>query len=95
MAAWVLHPRVTAAALGAGTLDVDLVPPVRAGQSVQAELVDLQGAIRYVSCLDPPGAEAASLSFPLAGAPAGNWRVRVRVDGAESPLPGAPEVALP
>jgi hypothetical protein len=86
---------VTAAALGAGTLDVDLVPPVRAGQSVQAELVDAQGAVRYVSRLDPPGAEAASLSFPLAGAPAGNWRVRVRVDGAESPLPGAPEVALP
>jgi len=95
-AAWVLHPRVTSAALGAGSsLDLTLSPPVRAGQTAQAELVGPDGAIVYVSRLDPPTVDDVSLTFPLPGAPAGTWRVRARVDGAESPLTGAPQVVLP
>lgn len=96
VAAWVLHPRLVSAALDAGNaLDVTLAPPVRAGQTVQAELVGPDGAIVYISRLDPPTADATSLSFPLPGAPVGTWRVRARVDGAESPLAGAPQVVLP
>jgi hypothetical protein len=96
VAAFVLHPRVTAAALAAGpAINVTLAPPARAGQPVQAELIDANGAIVYVAHGTPPTAETAAFTFPLPGAPAGMCRVRVRVDGAESPLPGAPQVTLP
>jgi hypothetical protein len=95
VAAWVLHPRVETAAFGAGQVDVDLAPPVRAGQSMQLELVNAEGGIVYASRLEPPVAEVSSFIFPVLGAPAGTWRVRARVDGAESPLTGAPEVTLP
>jgi hypothetical protein len=96
MAAWVLHPRVVTAVVGGGnTLDVDLAPPVRAGQTVQVELVGLDGAIAHGIRLAPPVADTTSLAFPLTGAPSGTWRVRARVEGAESSLTGAPQVLLP
>ena len=40
-------------------------------------------------------AVTTSLVFPVTTAPAGTWRVRVRVDSADSPLDGAPTVTLP
>jgi hypothetical protein len=95
VAAWVLHPRLLTAVLGVGSvLDLTLSPPVRAGQAVQVELVGPSGALAFVARLDSPAADAAAISVPLPGAPAGTWRVRVRVDGAESPLAGAPQVVL-
>ena len=96
VAAWVLHPQmVTAALVAGGVLAITLSPPVRAGQVVQAELVGADGVLAFVGHLPAPAADSAGLSFPVTGAPAGTWQVRVRVDGAESPLAGAPQVVVP
>jgi hypothetical protein len=96
VAAFVLHPRVTAAPLSAGNmLNVSISPPVSAGQSVQAELIDASGAVIYIARGAPPAAETGTLSLPTTDAPPGTWRVRARVDGAESPLSSAPEVTIP
>jgi len=83
-------------------VSVTVSPKVAAGQQAVLELLQLAqpGAARLVSA----GAITAptdTLVFPVAGVPAGNYLVRVRIDGAESPLdldpsgaPVAPSVTL-
>lgn len=93
----VLHPRVardgggapqlaTVAIGGRHRVTVTVEPPVRRGQSAQLELLDADGLVRHrVSAQPFAAAFEADLRFEV-DAPAGQYRARVRVDWAESPL---------
>ena len=100
VAAFVLAPRVSAVTVsnrrGTGaqprsanlTLTVD--PRVRAGQRVVLLLNELVTGPRqpasFTFTAPPPASDTASVTVPVRGLPAGTYLVRLRVDGAESPL---------
>jgi hypothetical protein len=82
----VFRPTVLATAAGGGQIQVDVDPPVRAGQRAVLLLNDLAGttAHQFTRPLDP--LDQATISFAVTGVAAGQYFVRVQVDGAESPL---------
>jgi hypothetical protein len=99
--------QITVAPGGSGsppgeTVTVAVDPAARAGQRALLEL--LQVAQPTAARLIDGGvvaADTATLTFPIENLPAGTYLVRVRVDGAESPLaldpsgaPSAPSVSL-
>lgn len=82
---FVLRPTVTATATAdALTLTVD--PPVQPGQRVQAVLSPVGGGAGRVLDAPPVPAPTTELELDLVDVPPGTWLVRVRVDGASSPL---------
>lgn len=116
VAAFVLHPVIARRADDPSAYDITLnasggsptpdsmtvrvTPAVASGQRAQIELMR-GAAVERVVQAPAVTAPTGTLTFPLAGVPAGSYLVRVRVDGAESPfevdgagLPVAPEVVL-
>lgn len=83
-------------------LAVTVSPTVRAGQSALLELLQLaQPTAARLFSAGAITADTNLLTFPIAGVPSGDYLVRVRIDGAESPLdldpsgsPVAPSIAL-
>jgi hypothetical protein len=81
---------------------VGVEPTVRAGQQALLELLqisDPNSARLFASELIT--SDTNTISFPVGGAPPGNYLVRVRIDGAESPFdldpsgsPVAPNITL-
>jgi len=101
-----LRPEVSAVSADASTVTLTLAPPLQAGQRVGVQLSrlddagpDAQGVVSLV--LPPVTAPSASVPFPLGDVPAGNWLVRVQVDGVDSLLKmvgetyGAPALTVP
>lgn len=86
MASFVLHPRVTGAALAGAILSVDVMPATRQGQRAEVLLDQLgveKPAAHQLEC--PALVDAASiLQIDLTGVGPGIYAVRVRVDGVTS-----------
>lgn len=86
VAAFVLHPRITAITPGAGTFQVTVEPVVRAGQRTVLLLNNVTTGHAYTFEKAPQTADATVLSFAVSGLDAGQYFVRVQVGGAESSL---------
>jgi hypothetical protein len=89
VAAFILTPQITTPApinvARGATLTLDISPPVGRRQRVALLAGDQVITIPSRLPTDPP--ESSSLSFPIpADFPTGSFLLRVRVDGAESPL---------
>ena len=90
LVAFVLRPSITG--IGASdpqatvTLDVD--PPVRPKQRLTLLLNERSGDATgsYSFALEPPAGDLATVLFPIADVETGDYFVRLRVDGAESPM---------
>ncbi|MFD8262922.1 DUF4255 domain-containing protein [Streptomyces griseoluteus] len=105
-----VRPTVVRVTVGAADVQVELAPPLFAGQGATVSLNRLDtaatttapGELSFVVPPVRPGAPAlVSVDLPRSAVPDGSWLVRVRVDGVES-LPelvdgvyGAPAVTLP
>jgi hypothetical protein len=86
MASFVLHPRVTGAALAGAILSVDVMPATRQGQRAEVLLDQLgveKPAAHQLECLALVDA-ASILQIDLTGVGPGIYAVRVRVDGVTS-----------
>jgi hypothetical protein len=106
VAAFVLHPTITAAQ-SAANLQVSFTPPVGRTQRVVVLLDEVPSPAgrdprAYVLRVAPRAASdpatAATLSVPLAPVAPGSYLVRAQVDGAESPVsfdPAANAYAAP
>lgn len=110
VAAFVLHPTITATAsvtardvvnsatLCSGSITVDFAPKVGRAQRVQLLLNECDApdtrpsraysflAPKANGIIDPHQPDAASVDFSISGVQAGEYLVRVQVDGAESLL---------
>jgi hypothetical protein len=116
LAVFVLRPTISNISLpGASTLRLDIAPPVAATQRVTLLMNGLSGspapaytfdlASRFALSSLPPGPPPppiTTLDFHIAGVVAGDYLLRVQVDGAESPLHlgagntyDAPSVTIP
>jgi hypothetical protein len=101
LATFALQPRITQTG---GDFDIDVAgdvmtvgvdPGVEPRQTVTAELLTAEDVVAHTRMAAPRPSASATAVFDVADVPAGTYRVRVRVDGAESPLePGPPEVTL-
>lgn len=85
----------------AATLKVKVDPPVDPRQTATLELLDAAG-VAYTFAAPARAAPAAELDVPISGVKAGDYVLRVRVDGAPSPLdldasqtPVTPKVTVP
>jgi Pvc16 N-terminal domain len=83
------------------TIDVRVAPDVRKTQVATAELLTAQ-QVAYTFRAARRTSDTAVLSFAVSGVTAGDYLIRVRIDGAESPLdldanraPIAPKVTIP
>ncbi len=123
VAAFVLHPIITRTAgvydvavsnvQGTGTdprsadVGVKFAPAAGKDQQVTLELLTAE-AVMMTAPAPERTADADTITFAARGVPAGDYLVRVRVDGAESPLdfdtdpasptfnqPTAPRITLP
>ena len=98
LSVFVLRPNITNVDVpNAATVRIDVAPPVAATQRVTLLMNALSGTAAYSFDLPsrivlsslPPGPlppPITTLEFPVAGVAAGEYLVRVQVDGAESPL---------
>jgi hypothetical protein len=97
LSVFVLRPSLSNVVPGANTVRVDVTPPVAATQRVTLLMNALSGIAAYSFDLPsrivlsslPPGPlppPITTLEFRVAGVAAGEYLVRVQVDGAESPL---------
>ena len=89
VAAFVLRPRLTAAAAPDSThVNATLSPPVGKGQRAVLLLNTMPAATpaAYVFARPPAAADAATIGFELSGVPAGTYLVRVQIDGGETPV---------
>jgi hypothetical protein len=82
----VLRPRITAAAAGSTHVDVDVDPPLRQHQRAVLLLNEVAGSSGYQFANAIAGSDQTTVHFVISGVPAGQYLVRVQVDGAESPL---------
>ncbi len=85
----VVHPKITQFNMPDAThLTVDLDPIVGARQRVVLLLNSTSSSIplAYTFMVDPRTADTASLTIPLSGVTAGDYWLRVQIDGAESLL---------
>ena len=118
VAAFVLHPIIKKKANGeyeievtnlqgggndprSADLTVKLSPQIGTNQRVMLELLSDQ-TVAHLFAAAPLAADSDEITFPITGVTAGTYLVRVRVDGAESPLdrdednqPIAPRVTIP
>jgi hypothetical protein len=98
----VLSPTISAPAATSTTVSVTVVPTVGKLQRVELLLNQLGGPAAYHFQI-APDADTSSLSFPISGVPTGDYLIRIRVDGAQSPLDvdasdnlvGTPKVHVP
>lgn len=100
--ATVLSPTISAPTATAIAVSVNVVPTVGRRQRVELLLNQLGGtaAFQFQVALT---ADASAITFPIAGVPTGDYLVRIRVDGAPSPLDvdasgnlvGTPKVHVP
>jgi len=88
LVAFVLRPSLSAitASDPQATVSFDVAPPIRARQKAALLLNAQAGAEAYSFALDPPASDLAHVDFPISGVATGDYFVRLRVDGAESPL---------
>lgn len=86
--AFVLRPTITAASATATDVTVQVAPEIGPTQRVVLLLNAATGVLPASYTFVAPARTAAttSLTIPVSGVPAGNYLVRVQVDGAESPL---------
>jgi hypothetical protein len=91
-----LQPTITAS-FAAGSVTIGFTPSVGQNQRVALVLNQFDappGQSPRAFSFDAPArsspAPAASIAFPITGVPAGDYLVRARVDGAESPLAADP-----
>jgi len=117
LAAFVLQPVITqtggsfdvtvsdvqgaGAAPRSATIKVKLAPPVGERQTATLEMLNAQG-VAYTFAAASHLAGATQLTFAVSGVVAGDYAVRVRIDGAASPVqldasqaPVAPKASLP
>jgi hypothetical protein len=89
LVAFVLRPSLSSidASDPQATVTFDVDPPVRAKQRLTLLLNERSGDATgsYSFALEPP-ADATTVVFPISGVEPGDYFVRLRVDGAESPL---------
>jgi len=88
VAAFVLHPVITPVGASSADVTVTVVPKVQAGQRVILLLNELTGnaSAAYTFAPSPPVADTDTLKIPISGVKAGDYLVRLQIDGAESPL---------
>jgi hypothetical protein len=97
LAVFVLRPSITSVTVLAPTIRVEVAPPVAPTQRVTLLMNALSGTAaysfdlpsRFVLSSLPPGPDPppiTTLEFLTAGVEAGEYLLRVQVDGAESPL---------
>lgn len=90
VAAVVLHPTLTAASASGraakASVTVRVNPPVRAGQRVVLLLNEIGSdqPAAYAIVASPPITDTDAIKFPTSGVKAGQYIVRLQVDGAES-----------
>lgn len=85
VAPFVLRPTVAAAVTAAG-LELTITPDVQPGQRVQVVLAAREGGHGRTLEIPPVAAPTGDFALPLEDVPPGAYLVRVRVDGAASPL---------
>lgn len=98
----VLSPTISAPTATATTVSVTVTPTVGKMQRVELLLNQLGGTAAYHFQI-ALGADTGALTFPISGVPTGDYLVRIRVDGAQSPLDvdasgnlaGTPRVHVP
>jgi hypothetical protein len=83
------------------TVTVKLDPPAGRRQTATLELLTAAG-VAHTFLAGPRPQDTATLAFPVQGVGAGTYLVRVRLDGAESPMeldaqrvPVKPEITIP
>jgi hypothetical protein len=88
VAAFVLRPQISSPSATSTTVTVNLAPALRKGQRAVLLLNRVPPAptSAHVFTNPPAPADAPSVSFAIAGVATGAYFVRVRVDGAESPV---------
>lgn len=86
VAAFVLHPKIKTITPGAPTFKVEVEPTARQGQRTVLLLNNVTTGHAYTFENLPLTADAAVLSFTVAGLDPGQYFVRVQVAGAESSL---------
>jgi Pvc16 N-terminal domain len=101
VAPFVVLPRVTGVEVDGATITVEVEPDVGAEQLVTLELLTDEGVV-HTFLAPEREADAAEVEFDIEGVAAGTYVVRVRVDGAGSPVetdddgnPTAPEATVP
>jgi hypothetical protein len=83
----VLRPRITSPPSATAThIDVDVDPPLRQAQRVLLRLNAVSGSEAFQFANPIAGSDQATIPFTISGVPAGQYLVRVQVDGADSPL---------
>jgi hypothetical protein len=82
----VLRPRVLSVAPGSGQITVDVDPPLRQDQRAVLLLNAVGGSSGYQFANPIAGSDQASIPFTTPGVAAGQYFVRVQVDGADSPV---------
>ncbi len=102
LAAFVLHPGIAPSGGGfdiqvtdlsgsgadprSASVETGVVPAVGVGQQALLELVDRASSAVRTFASESRAGDTARLRFAVAAIPAGDYLVRVRVDGAESPF---------
>jgi uncharacterized protein DUF4255 len=82
-----LHPRVVAASVAAGAVELEIAPAVGRRQQATLELLDpTTGAVARVLGVPERPADSPTLTVPVADAPSGTYAVVLRVDGVPSPV---------
>jgi uncharacterized protein DUF4255 len=86
--AFVLRPTLTSIAASdpQTTVSFDVAPPIRARQKPTLLLNASAGVEAYSFPLEPPPSDVGHVDVPISGVATGDYFVRLRVDGAESPL---------
>jgi len=88
VAAMVLQPVIVPGPVTAAQVPVGVTPMVQPGQLIALLLNQTTGTTpaAFVFTLQPLTVASGNLTFPITGVPAGVYYIRVRIDGAESPL---------
>jgi len=90
LVAFVLRPTLSniSASDPQATVSMDVDPPVRAKQRLALLLNERSGDATgsYSFVLDPPATDLTTVEFPISAVETGDYFIRLRVDGAESPL---------
>jgi hypothetical protein len=88
VAALVLCPRITSTTATNANVTLEVMPEVGAGQRISLLLNERTGVTpnAYTFFVPARSSDTATVEIPISGVKAGEYFVRVQVDGAESPL---------